>query len=103
MSKRENKFIFVRKKKNDPARGGEGNFGLGRPFYFDDRFNRLAMMGTLISTIILLTFRQVTHSGTGSVLLDGVLCPIAFLENALCVRAEAKSEYQPCVDRPIAG
>ena len=78
MSKRENKFIFVRQKKNDPASGDEGNFGLGRPFYFDDRFNRLAMMGTLISTIILLTFRQVTHSGTGSVLLDGVAYAAGF-------------------------
>ena len=37
-----------------------------------------------------------------SVLLDGVLCPIAFLQHALCVCAEAKSEFSPCVDRPIA-
>ena len=37
-----------------------------------------------------------------SILLDGVICPIAFLEDALCVRPEAKSEFQPCIDRPIA-
>ncbi|MBR2080420.1 MAG: ABC transporter substrate-binding protein [Oscillospiraceae bacterium] len=38
-----------------------------------------------------------------SVLLDGVLCPIAFLENALCVRAEAKDDFRPCIDRPLVG
>ena len=38
-----------------------------------------------------------------SILLDGVLCPIAFLQNALCVRAEARGDFRPCVDRPIAG
>ena len=77
MSKRDNKFIFVRKASGSPS-DDTGNFGLGRPFYFDDRFNRLAMMGTLISTVILLIFRQVTHSGTGSVLLDGVAYAAGF-------------------------
>lgn len=38
-----------------------------------------------------------------SILLDGVLCPIAFLENALCVREEAKSDFHPCIDRPLVG
>lgn len=36
------------------------------------------MMGTLISTIVLLIFRQVTHTGTGSVLLDGVAYAAGF-------------------------
>ena len=48
------------------------NFGLGRPFYFDDWFNRIAIMGTLAATIILLIFRQVTGTETGSIMLDGV-------------------------------
>ena len=77
MSKRENKYIFVRKPSGAPE-GATGHFGLGRPFYFDDRFNRIAMMGTLISTIVLLIFRQVTHTGTGSVLLDGVAYAAGF-------------------------
>ena len=38
-----------------------------------------------------------------SILLDGVLCPIAFLQHALCVRAEAEGDFRPCVNRPIAG
>ena len=48
------------------------NFGLGRPFYFNNWYNRIALMGTLLSTIILLIFRQVTGTGTGSIMTDGV-------------------------------
>lgn len=67
MAKKENKFA-----KSVSSDGQSGNFGLGRPFYFDNWFNRIAIMGALISTIILLIFRQVTGTGTGSVMTDGV-------------------------------
>ncbi|HAT97659.1 MAG: hypothetical protein J5923_06565 [Acidaminococcaceae bacterium] len=68
MAKRENKFAKVVRKEES----SNENFGLGRPFDFDDWFNRIAIMGTLVSTIILLIFRQVTGSGTGSVMTDSV-------------------------------
>ena len=68
MAKRENKFAKTVRKEDV----SNENFGLGRPFDFDDKFNRVAIMGALVATIILLIFRQVTGSGTGSVMLDGV-------------------------------
>ncbi|MEE3455957.1 MAG: hypothetical protein VZQ29_10060, partial [Succiniclasticum sp.] len=68
MAKRENKFAKTVRKEDV----SNENFGLGRPFDFDDRFNRVAIIGALIATILLLIFRQVTGSGTGSVMLDGV-------------------------------
>ncbi len=69
MAKRENKFVKITRRQEDTS---NENFGLGRPFDFDDHYNRIAIMGTLVTTIILLFFRQVTGSGTGSVMLDGV-------------------------------
>ena len=68
MAKRENKFAKTVRKEDV----SNENFGLGRPFDFDDKFNRVAIMGALVATILLLIFRQVTGSGTGSVMLDGV-------------------------------
>ncbi len=68
MAKRENKFAKTVRTED----ASNENFGLGRPFDFDDRFNRIAIMGALVATIVLLIFRQVTGSGTGSVMLDGV-------------------------------
>ncbi len=68
MAKRENKFVKVVREED----ASNENFGLGRPFDFDDWFNRFAIMGALIATIVLLIFRQVTGTGTGSVMLDGV-------------------------------
>ena len=68
MAKRENKFAKTVRKEDV----SNENFGLGRPFDFDDRFNRVAIIGALIATILLLIFRQVTGSGTGSVMLDGL-------------------------------
>mgnify|MGYP006988891998 CR=1 FL=1 len=68
MAKRENKFAKTVRQEETTNE----NFGLGRPFDFDDQFNRMAIMGTLIATIILLIFRQVSGTGTGSVMRDGV-------------------------------
>ena len=68
MAKRENKYAKVVRQEETTNE----NFGLGRPFDFDDWFNRIAIMGTLLSTIILLIFRQVSGTGTGSVMLDSV-------------------------------
>lgn len=65
MAKKDNKFAKVIRSDED-----DRNFGLGRPFYFDNWHNRIALMGALVSTIILLIFRQIT--GTGSVMADGV-------------------------------
>ena len=67
MAKKENKFVKVIRSDDQ-----DKNFGLGRPFYFDNWYNRIALMGTLLSTIILLIFRQVTGTGTGSIMTDGV-------------------------------
>ncbi len=68
MAKRENKFVKIARQEEVTNE----NFGLGRPFYFDDRFNRIAMMGALVTTIILLGFRQITGTGTGSVMTDSI-------------------------------
>ncbi|MBQ9635743.1 MAG: hypothetical protein IJV12_05975, partial [Acidaminococcaceae bacterium] len=68
MAKRENKYAKVVRQEETTNE----NFGLGRPFDFDDWFNRIAIMGMLLSTIILLIFRQVSGTGTGSVMLDSV-------------------------------
>ena len=68
MAKRENKFAKTVRQEDL----SNENFGLGRPFDFDDRFNRTVIMGALISTIVLLIFRQVTGTATGSVMKDGV-------------------------------
>ena len=67
MAKKENKFVKVIRSDDQ-----DKNFGLGRPFYFNNWYNRIALMGTLLSTIILLIFRQVTGTGTGSIMTDGV-------------------------------
>ena len=69
MAKRENKFAKTVRKEDV----SNENFGLGRPFDFDDRFNRVAIIGALIATILLLIFRQVTGSGTGSVIAAGAV------------------------------
>jgi len=74
MAKRENKFAKVVREEDV----SNGNFGLGRPFDFDNRFDRLALMGALMATIILLIVRQVSGTGTGSVMLDGVCYAAGF-------------------------
>ena len=56
MAKRENKFAKTVRKEDV----SNENFGLGRPFDFDDRFNRVAIIGALIATILLLIFRGVS-------------------------------------------
>ena len=68
MAKKENKFVKVTRQEEI----ANVNFGLGRPFDFEDRFNRIAFMGTLISAVVLLIIRMVTRTGSGSVMLDGV-------------------------------
>jgi len=74
MAKRENKFAKVVREEDV----SNGYFGLGRPFDFDNRFDRLALMGALMATIILLIVRQVSGTGTGSVMLDGVCYAAGF-------------------------
>ena len=74
MAKRENKFVKVVRDED----ASNENFGLGRPFDFDVSFNRIAIMGALIATIVLLIVRQVTGTGTGSVMLDGVCYAAGF-------------------------
>ena len=74
MAKRENKFAKAVREED----AYNGNFGLGRPFDFDNRFDRSALMGALLATIILLIVRQVTGTGTGSVMLDGVCYAAGF-------------------------
>ena len=74
MAKRENKFAKVVREED----ASNENFGLGRPFDFDNRFDRLALMVALISTIVMLIIRQVTGTGTGSVMLDGVCYAAGF-------------------------
>ena len=41
MAKKENKFVKVTRQEEI----ANVNFGLGRPFDFEDRFNRIAFMG----------------------------------------------------------
>ena len=74
MAKRENKFAKVVREEDV----SNGYFGLGRPFDFDNRFDRLALMGALMATIILLIVRQVSGTGTGSVMVDGVCYAAGF-------------------------
>ena len=74
MAKRENKFVKVTRQEEI----ANENFGLGRPFDIDNRFNRIAVMGTLISAVVLLIIRQVTRTGSGSVMLDGVSYAASF-------------------------
>ena len=74
MAKRENKFAKVVREED----ASNENFGLGRPFDFDNRFDRLALMVALISTIVMLIIRQITGTGTGSVMLDGVCYAAGF-------------------------
>ena len=74
MAKRENKFAKTVRTED----ASNENFGLGRPFDIDERFNRLAIMGGLLSAIVLLIIRQVTGTGTGSVMLDGVCYAAGF-------------------------
>ena len=74
MAKRENKFAKVVREED----ASNEKFGLGRPFDFDNRFDRLALMVALLSTIVMLIVRQVTGPGTGSVMLDGVCYAAGF-------------------------
>jgi hypothetical protein len=74
MAKRENKFAKAVREEDT----SNENFGLGRPFDFDNRFDRLALMVALIATIVMLIVRQVTGTGTGSVMLDGVCYAAGF-------------------------
>lgn len=69
-----------------------------------------ACFGGLEALPQLLQFCDLTRANHGnsaslqrSILLDGVICPVAFTQKALCVREEAKSGFSPCVDRPLAG
>ena len=74
MAKRENKFAKTVRQEDL----SNENFGLGRPFDIDERFNRIAIMWTLASTIILLIIRQVTGTGTGSIMRDAVCYAAGF-------------------------
>ena len=74
MAKRENKFAKTVRQEDL----SNENFGLGRPFDIDERFNRIAIMWTLLSTIILLIIRQVTGTGTGSIMRDAVCYAAGF-------------------------
>ena len=74
MAKRENKFAKTVRQEDL----SNENFGLGRSFDIDERFNRIAIMWTLLSTIILLIIRQVTGTGTGSIMRDAVCYAAGF-------------------------
>jgi len=82
MAKKENKFVKINRTEDTSSE----NFGLGRPFDFDDRFNRLAIMGALVTTIIMLALRQITGTMTGSVMLDGVSYAAGFFFAYLIAR-----------------
>lgn len=92
MTKKSNKYTSV----IDRDQGGK--FGLGRPFYFDNWNNRIAVLLSLIATIAVLTLKQVTGTATGSVLNDGVNYGVAFFFSYLIAQ-----ELDPEPGRELGG
>lgn len=71
MAKSENKYVAKTPEKKE-------FFGLGRVIALDDPVNKLGIMGTLISAIVIMIYKSVSGTATGDTLADGVSYAFGF-------------------------
>lgn len=79
-----------------------GKFGLGRAFYLDNYFNRMAIACSAIIAAAMFFYKDFSGTGTGDIIHDGISYAIGFFFSYL-IAAEADPEPSRAFSGILAG